>query len=642
MLKNTNAKEGREFMRLSDDMIDRIRNQVNIKDIIGQYVDLQKSGRNHFAHCPFHEDNTPSLSVSEQKQIYKCFSCKRGGNVFGFIQEIENIPFVESVFKVAEMGNVPVDDQLKNQALNQGTTRDSLTYKLTDIHKKVAEFYHHLLMSGQGGSHAYDYLTQGRGMSRELLEEFNIGYSPKQRDYTQLMLKNNEAVEISDDLLMQSGLFSERHHPDDTFKDRFANRIMFPIRNHNGHTIGFSGRIFQQDNQSAQNRAKYLNSPETKLFNKRKILFNYDKAKSTIRQTKEVVLFEGFMDVISAWAAGIKNGVASMGTALTAEHLQAINQLADTIVIAYDGDEAGRESTKRLIDFITQKSDLIIEVASLPNGLDPDDFIHERGTEAFVNFIQNGRDSHFAFLMTYWRQNYNLNNESERVKYVQQMAAEIATLDSPIERDVYIKELAEEFNISYESIDRQVQSSTVRQHQKRMRDLEQQRNFPVPESPSSHQSYAQTPKKTQVERAEEDLLNRLFYHDQAWLLLDELTDNFSFAHAHYQQLFILYEDFRTEAKSVESFMDYLSDSDLKHIVSDIMWQELTEEPTRQEVADYIHMIQTVYPLQKEIKAKQEALKIAQKQGDVNKELSLTIEMINLNRTLKNLNYSGGN
>ena len=628
-------------MRLSDELIDRIRNQANIKEVVGQYVDLQKSGRNHFAHCPFHEDNTPSLSVSEQKQIDKCFSCKRGGNVFGFIQEIENISFVESVFKVAEMANVPINDQLKHQVLNQGTTQDSLTYKLTAIHEKVAEFYHHLLMSGQGGSDAYDYLTQERGMSRELLEEFHIGYSPKQRDYTQIMLEGNDELELSDDLLAQSGLFSERHHPDDAFKDRFANRIMFPIRNHSGHTIGFSGRVFQ-DSPAAQNRAKYLNSPETKLFNKRKILFNYDKAKSTIRQTKEVVLFEGFMDVISAWEAGIKNGVASMGTALTAEHLQVISQLADTIVIAYDGDEAGRESTKRLIDFITQKSELTIEVASFPNGLDPDEFIHDRGSEAFVNFIQNGRDSHFAFLMTYWRQDYNLNNESERVKYVQQMATELAKLDSPIERDVYIKELAEEFNIAYESIDRQVQSSTVQQHQKRIRDLAQQRNFPTPEPPASYQSYAQTPPKTQVERAEENLLNRLFYHDHAWLLLNELTDDFSFAHAHYQRLFILYEDFRADEKPLESFVDYLSDSRLKNIVSDIMWQELSEEPTKQEMADYIHMIQEVYPLQQKIKDKQEALKMAQKQGDANKELSLTIEMINLNRTLKNLNYSGGN
>ena len=202
--------------------------------------------------------------------------------------------------------------------------------------------------------------------------------------------------------------------------------------------------------------------------------------------------------------------------------------------------------------------------------------------------------------------------------------------------------MAEEFNIAYESIDRQVQSSTVQQHQKRIKDLEQQRNFPTPEPPASYQSYAQTPPKTQVERAEENLLNRLFYHDHAWLLLNELTDDFSFAHAHYQRLFILYEDFRADEKPVESFVDYLSDSRLKNIVSGIMWQELSEEPTKQEMADYIHMIQEVYPLQQKIKDKQEALKMAQKQGDANKELSLTIEMINLNRTLKNLNYSGGN
>ncbi|MDZ7835887.1 MAG: toprim domain-containing protein [Alkalibacterium sp.] len=254
--------------------------------------------------------------------------CGRGGNVFSFLQEIEGLSFVEAVGKTAELADIPVDQTVFDQARQNRPNADSTKGKLLAVYEKAEHFYHHILVNTKAGEEAYQYLLD-RGMTEESIETFKIGFSPPQREALKMYLDNEELGEK--EILKKSGLFSDRD--DDRFYDRFTNRILFPIRDAKGRTVAFSGRAFIDDGQTRT--AKYMNSPETELFNKRRVLFNYDKARPVIRREGEVLLFEGFMDVISAWQAGVRNGLATMGTSLTEEQVHALDKVTDHVVIAY-------------------------------------------------------------------------------------------------------------------------------------------------------------------------------------------------------------------------------------------------------------------------------------------------------------------
>ena len=398
-------------MMIPEETVNRIRQETNIVDVVSQYVQLKKSGKNLFGFCPFHEERTPSFSVAEDKQIFHCFSCGKGGNVFTFLMEVDGLSFPEAVFKTAEMSQIKLDDTLLNNRSHQNQESDSKRDKLIQAHEETADLFQHVLLNTKVGEEAYHYLLN-RGLTKELMETFKIGFAPRERTMLHQYLLGKE---YTDEVLNETGLFVERDNGE--LIDRFYNRIMFPIRNQQGKTIAFSGRIFQQETEDKAG-PKYLNSPETYLFNKRNVLFNFDMARGAIRREKEVVLFEGFMDVIAAWNAGVKNGVASMGTSLTNEQIHMLDRVTDRVLIAYDGDNAGIEATKRGVDLLTTETAFDVEVVSFTEGLDPDDFIKKYGASAFVELLAHGRDTLFAFKMRYHRKGLNLQNENERLSYL--------------------------------------------------------------------------------------------------------------------------------------------------------------------------------------------------------------------------------
>lgn len=612
---------------IPEETIKHIRSQTNIKDIVGQYVDLSKSGQNYFAHCPFHEDNTPSFSVNDQKQIFKCFSCGRGGNVFTFIQEIEEISFVESVMKVAEMSDVEIDHALKQAIEHQNQPSDSTYSKLIAIHEKAKELYQHILLNAEVGESAHDYL-QERGIDREIMEEFELGYSPRQRESLELFLKTQKNLELDDDLLKNTGLFSDRSQEDESFKDRFFNRIIFPLKNHQGKTVGFSGRIFQENPESDYHTAKYLNSPETEIFNKRRILYNFDKAKKMIRQTNEVVLLEGYMDVIAAWKAGIKNSIASMGTSLTNEHIKAITNIADTLVIAFDGDSAGIESTKKIAELLTENSQLTIEIVQFPNGLDPDDYLKEQGEEAFKNLVQHGRQTLFQFLKNYYKNSFNLNNESERIKYIELLILEISKLPSAIERDMHARQLADQFDISIESIMSQVQTNKTRLNQDQVNEIQKANQKPRIKFKN------ESKKKTKIDVTQEKLLNRLFFYPEVMDIINKHSVQFEFSSEIYQRIFLLYTEYMSREDTIDNFMDFIKDSNTKQVISDIMWITIDIEPSEVEILDYLHYIEQIYPLEDKRQELIHEMEEVKRQGNKQREIELTNELIKLNRQLK--------
>ncbi len=382
---------------IAEEKINQIRQSVDIVDVIGEYIQLKKQGRNYFGLCPFHGENSPSFSVSPDKQIFHCFGCGAGGNVFSFLMEKDGLTFVEAAAKLAAKAKIDLDIQTNTQAKSVPKEFQ----QMLEAHDLLRKFYHHLLVNTKDGQDALEYLL-GRGFTKESIEKFQIGYSLPSWDYTvKLLTKKGFSME----LLEQSGLIVKRERDGATF-DRFRNRIMFPILDRNGNTIAFSGRSLGGEDP------KYLNSPETAIFNKSKTLYNYHLARSQIRKHQHAVLFEGFADVIAADRSGVVNGVATMGTSLTDDHIDMLRRNSQTVTICYDSDNAGIEAAFRAGTMLANAGSNVL-VSLMPDGLDPDDYIKKYGEEKFSKDVIGASITFMAFKLLYFRRGKNLQHEGE-------------------------------------------------------------------------------------------------------------------------------------------------------------------------------------------------------------------------------------
>ncbi|MER2173802.1 MAG: DNA primase [Carnobacterium sp.] len=615
---------------IPEETVNKVRQETNIVDVVSQYVQLKKKGKNLFGFCPFHEERTPSFSVTEEKQIFHCFSCGRGGNVFTFLMEVDGLTFPEAVIKTAELSQFELDESLVQDHDHKNQPNDSAKEKLIRVHEESAELFHHILLNTTIGEEALEYLTQ-RGLTREVIDTFNIGFAPRERTmlHQYLVGKNYEQ-----ELLKKTGLFVEKDSGE--LLDRFYNRIIFPIRNQQGKTVAFSGRIFQQD--ADDGAPKYLNSPETQLFNKRTILFNFDLARSSIRREKEVILFEGFMDVIGAWKAGITNGIASMGTSLTNEQIHLIDRTTDHVVIAYDGDSAGIEATKRASDLLATETNFDIDIIRFAEGMDPDEYIKKNGADAFKELIAHGRETLFGFKMSYYRKSLNLSNESERLGYIEKILSELLSVTSAVERELYFKQLATEFDLSIDSLKEQFQQKFHESRNKRTKEKQQQSQQNHPAEANYPQVQTQKRKPTNIEHAERLLLNRLFHFEEAWIILKNVADEFHFVHDEYQMVFILYESFREHTANegtIDAFIDFVKEPELKNLIVEIELLSISNEVSTREIEDYLDVISRKSGLQLQLKEKQDALKEASRRGDKEQLRVLMIEVVNLSRLLKN-------
>lgn len=619
-------------MKIPEETVNMVRDRANIADVVSQYVQLKKRGKNLFGFCPFHDERTGSFTVTEEKQIFHCFSCGRGGNVFTFLMEVEGFSFPEAVIKTAELSQIELDESIINSQYSQSQTSDSKSDKLVRMHEAASELFHHILLNTAGGEKALHYLEE-RGLSRKTIETFKIGFAPGERTMLRHYL-SDKAFENA--LLEESGLFVKRDNGD--LLDRFYQRIIFPIRNQQGKTVAFSGRIFQTD-QLDDAGPKYLNSPETYLFNKRAVLFNYDLARSAIRRANEVILFEGFMDVIAAWQAGVENGVASMGTSLTNEQIMLLDRATDHVLIAYDGDSAGVEAAKRAADLLSSETHFNVEIVSFPGGLDPDEFIKRSGPKAFNDLLNHGRNTLFSFKMNYYRRSLNLDNESERIRYIDTVLNDMVTITSAVEREMYLKQLADEFELSIDSLKEQFQQLFY-DHRNAM--LKNKKNPRESEKNLYKQPPAQFQKKSRhidvIERAEQLLLNRLFHFEEAWIHLKSLPEEFHFVHDEYQMLYLLFDSFREHNgnnAAIDAFIDFVNEPELKNKLVEIELLSINPELTVRELEDYIDLISRKSILQSQLKEKKDAMTEASKRGDQEQLRKLMIEVVNLSRLLKN-------
>ena len=413
--------------------IDELVNRNPIEDVVGQYVSLRRSGSNLFGLCPFHGEKTASFSVAPDKGMYYCFGCHKGGGVINFQMEVEGLSYPDAVRALAKRVGmeVPEDEQYQSRYRQQE--------RLWALHKEAARFYHSKLMSAEGKD-ALQYAL-GRGMPKSVLINFGIGYAP---DTWTSLVDTLRKKGYSDEELRESGLVTISKKNGNLF-DRFRDRLMFPIIDVRGNVIGFGGRIM---NNKDPNAAKYLNSPETMIFNKRKNLFALNLAKKT--KLPYMILVEGYMDAIALHQYGFDCAVASLGTALTEDGATLLSRYTDQVVLIYDGDNAGQNATKRAIP-ILEKAGLQVKVLQMRDAKDPDEFLKKFGADRFKLLLEES-SNRVEYQLNAIRRKYDLQEDEQRVKFVQEAAELICTLGSPVQREVYGGRAAEAAGISLDAM----------------------------------------------------------------------------------------------------------------------------------------------------------------------------------------------
>ncbi|MGO2710078.1 MAG: DNA primase, partial [Leuconostoc mesenteroides] len=415
--------------RIPQAFIDNVRSKVNIVDVIGQYTQLVKKGRQWTGSCPFHDDRHPSLFVEENKQVFNCFSCGRSGSVFSFIMEKEGYSYPEAILSLAESVDIPIDSSI---SANNGNQIDGTTQAIYQLHTDAQRLYQHTLLNTVSGEQALAYLHDKRQLSDEIIKEFGIGFVPDDN----LLLSYAKEKNLSHEILMASELFITNTVSGD-MRDRFSGRIVWPIKTERGQVVGFSGRSLD-----AENSIKYMNSPESPFFTKGRILYNLDRAKNVIRQTGTAMIFEGFMDVISAHMADEKVGVATMGTALTPDHVRQLSRIAKRILLVYDSDEAGQNAARRSIElFKNNAKDIEVGVVHLPDLLDPDEVRIQRGLQVLKKSLNQSILTPIEFLVNAARNGKNLSNQAQYLTFLHEVMQILYTA-TPVEQDIQLTRIA--------------------------------------------------------------------------------------------------------------------------------------------------------------------------------------------------------
>lgn len=599
--------------KIPEDVIENIRKANDIVDVVSEYVQLKKQGQNYFGRCPFHEENTPSFSVTQEKQIFYCFGCKKGGNVITFLMELEGYSFIESIQILAEKSGIEVPET----ANKQDASLSSENQNILSAYEWLGKLYHHLLRYTKDGKAGYEYLLN-RGIHEESFETFQLGYAPDRLDFVADFL---EEKGFHQQLLIKAGLL--KLQTDDKVIDSFQGRVIYPIRNHLGKVVAFGGRTMTEQGP------KYLNSPEHPLFQKSKVLFNFDLAKRHIRKEREVILFEGQMDVIAAYQAGITNVVATLGTSLTEHQAKLLKRYVDTVVICYDADHAGVEASYQAANLLRQAG-CDVKVADLKDNMDPDTYIKEYGVSDFEDKVIKASDTYMSFYMDYIQKEYNLSVESDQLQYIQHVIKKLAMIESSIEREHYLKELNDRFDVSIDSLKEEMWT-----HQKNNTNQKHK-----------HVQNRYTKKTNQIQRqnkllpaylnAERVLIAHMM---RDYLITDrvqkELEVNFNLD-THkviVTHLYAYYE--KNDAMDMSVFIEWLKDENLIELAVELSMMRLSENISDEEINDYMNMIKRQKKYVETIKDYEQQQKLAEQQNNHIKAAAIAMEIVAIKRQLKN-------
>ena len=549
--------------RYSDEIIDEIRQSNDIVDVISQYVRLKRSGRNFFGLCPFHNEKSPSFSVSPDKQIFHCFGCGVGGNVFTFLMKIEGISFFEAIQMLAERANI-VLPTLEN---NIDSAKEELKAKVYKVNEFTADFYHKNLYLPTAKI-AQEYVKK-RKLSNETLKSFQIGFSGKFDElYRELKKQGFQEREI-----LESGLVNKNERGQ--YIDRYRNRLMFPICDVRGRVIAFGGRVLDDS------KPKYINSPENIVYSKGRNLFGLNVAKKG--DLKKILIVEGYMDVISLHQRGITNVVAPLGTALTEQQGWLLRKNAEQIILSFDSDEAGLTAKMRALE-ILQNMGCDIRILQMDGAKDPDEYIIKYGNARFLNLVDKAL-SVVEFKVKILKRNLNLENVNDKIKFLNEIAKIISKIDNTMEREVYIEKIAKEYEISKEAIYAEVNKLTY-SNQKDEKVLNKQKPILI------HRKNEQPEVSEAVKRRENTILSILLTgNENLYQIIKQNITIEDFKYTLNKEIAKkVYEELEKGNSNINSILDNMTEEEQNHI-TEIMSTDYEIEDMEKAIDDIIQSYQ---------------------------------------------------
>ena len=556
---------------INNEVVNEIRNKTDIVDVISKYVNLTKKGKNYFGICPFHDDHSPSMSVSPDKQIYTCFSCGASGNVFTFVADYEKISFHEAVRLLGEKVGIGVGKSI---------TSDAKKDDYFDIYNIANKFYQNSLFTNLG-KNAIEYLEK-RNIDKETIKKFGIGLSIQKVSLTDYLVNKKYSI----DKLIDCGITNDNGH------DIFINRIMFPIYDLNGNPVAFSGRIY-----NTRDTAKYVNTKETDKFKKGKILYNYHIAKEQLKKNDSIIIMEGQMDVIRASTIGINNCIATMGTALTKDHKNIIRNMANTIILCFDGDSAGEKATISAIELL-EDTDANIKIVRLPDNMDPDEYILKNGKDSFLAQIKSA-SSLIDYKMELLKKSKDFSNIKDVSSYINSALKELVNEKDDIIIELNLKKISDNFNIEYKTI-KDKYNKLIKNKKIIIKEIKPKNNYNKYDMAENYLIYYML-KDTKVLNMVE---NRVGYFPNK--NIRELSNE------------IIYYFHKYGIINVADFISYISDrEEIRKTLQDIIAMNIKEDFQEKEIEDYIfvvneyHKEERINNLNKKLKEEKDPLKQAE-------------------------------
>ena len=556
---------------ISNEVMNEIRNKTDIVDVISKYVNLTKKGKNYFGVCPFHDDHSPSMSVSPDKQIYTCFSCGASGNVFTFVADFEKISFLQAVRLLGEKAGINVGSDV-----SYSEKKD----EYFDVYSLANKFYQNSLFTNLG-KNAIEYLEK-RNIDKDTIKKFGIGLSIQKVSITEYLVSKKYSI----DKLVQYGITNDNGH------DIFINRIMFPIYDLSGNPIAFSGRIY-----NTRDTAKYVNTKETDKFKKGKILYNYHIAKEQLKKNDTVIIMEGQMDVIRASTIGVNNCIATMGTALTKDHKNIIRNMTNNVVLCFDGDAAGEKATVSAIELL-EDSGVNIKIVRLPDNMDPDEYILKNGKDSFLAQINSGINL-IDYKMELLKKNKNFGNIKDVSSYINSALKELTNEKDDIVIELNLKKISDNFNIDYETI-RDKYKKLVKNKKEVIK---------VVKPKKSYNKYVM---------AENSLIYYMLKNEKVLNMVENSVGYFPDKNIRDLSNEIIYYFHKYGIINVADFISYISDrAEMLKTLQDIIAMDIKEDFQELEIEDYIFVVNSYHRevkinnLNKKLKEEKDPLKQAE-------------------------------
>lgn len=570
---------------ISNEVINEIRNKTDIVDVVSKYVNLTKRGKNYIGVCPFHDDHSPSMSVSPEKQIFTCFSCGASGNVFTFVSDFEKISFMDAVKLLGDKAGI-------NIGSNIITKKEKDDY--IDIYNLTSKFYQNSLFTNLG-KNAIEYLEK-RKIDKETIKKFGIGLSIQKVSLTDYLKSKKYNV----DKLIDIGLTNENGN------DIFINRIMFPIHDLSGNVVAFSGRIY-----NTKDNSKYINTKETDKFKKGKILYNYHIAREYLKKNDSVILMEGQMDVIRSSTVGINNCIATMGTALTKDHRSILKNMTDNIILCFDGDAAGEKATNAAIE-ILEDTGINIRVVRLPNNMDPDEYILKEGADSFKEQIKNAT-SLVDYKMEILKKNKNLNDIKDISSYLNSAVKELVNINDDIAVELNLKKLSTNYNVDY---------NTLRSKYDNLRSKKKEVVSEI------------KPKKVydKYGKAQTSLIYYMLKSNTVINMVEKRVGYFPDKNIRELSNEIIYYFHKYGIINVADFISYIADRDeILHTLKEIIVMDKEEDFKLEEIEDYIFVVNEYH---KEVRINDLKMKLKEEKDPL-KQAKISLEIMNLRKGVRN-------